>query len=172
MKKSSSSHDNTDSQLVLNQLVQDYLHDKKRKHRWRWVVRSFIFMIIVFSLYKALSSQHAGLATRAGAHVGMIDVKGVIADGQAASAENFSKSLEQAYANKTMKALVFRIDSPGGSPVQADYMYNAIQDYKKEYPNIKPTPYAWICVPLLRITWPPLLTKFTLHHQVWWVLSV
>jgi protease IV len=128
---------NTDSQLVLNQLVQDYLRDKKRKHRWRWVVRSFIFFIIVFSFYKALSSRHADLAARSGDHVGVIDVKGVIADGQAASAENFSKSLEKAYENKAMKALVFRIDSPGGSPVQADYMYNAIQDYKKEYPSIK-----------------------------------
>jgi protease-4 len=64
-------------------------------------------------------------------------VKGVIADGQAASAENLLKSLEHAYENKAMKALVFRIDSPGGSPVQADYMFNAIQHYKKEYPDIK-----------------------------------
>lgn len=131
------SSSNTDSQLVLNQLVHDYLRDKKRKHRWRWVVRSFIFMIIVFVLYKALFSHHSDIAVRANPHVGLIDVKGVIADGQAASAEIFLESLENAYENKAMKALVFRIDSPGGSPVQADYMYNAIQHYKKEHPEIK-----------------------------------
>jgi protease IV len=137
MTKSSTLHNHADSQLVLNQLVHDYLRDKKRKHRWRWVARSFIFMIIVFSLYKAFFSYHSDLATRANAHVGLIDVKGVIMDGQAASADNFLESLEHAYENKAMKALVFRIDSPGGSPVQADYMYNAIQHYKKEHPEIK-----------------------------------
>lgn len=136
MTKTSVPND-TDSQFVLNQLVQDYLRDKKRKHRWRWFVRSFLFFIIVFFFYKTLSSHHADLAVRTRAHVGVIDVKGVIEDGQAASAENFLKSLEQAYDNKFMKALVFRIDSPGGSPVQADYMYNAIQDYKKDHPDIK-----------------------------------
>lgn len=136
MTKNSISN-NTDSQLVLNQLVQDYLRDKKRKHRWRWVVRSFIFMIIVFILFKTFFSHHSDIATRANPHVGLIDVKGVIADGQAASAENLLESLEHAYENKAMKALVFRIDSPGGSPVQADYMYNAIQYYKKQHPEIK-----------------------------------
>ena len=134
-KTSSSNH--TDSQFVLNQLVHDYLRDKKHKRRWRWVVRSFIFMMILFSFYKVFSSHHADLAARAGAHVGVIDLKGVIADGQAASAENFLEGLERAYENKAMKALMFRIDSPGGSPVQADYMYNAIVHYKKEHPEIK-----------------------------------
>lgn len=137
MTKITSTPSSTDAQLVLNQLAQDYLRDKKRKLRWRWVARSFIFMIIAVFLYQALSIRHADLATRVNAHVGLIDVKGVIADGQAASAENLLKSLEHAYENKAMKALVFRIDSPGGSPVQADYMFNAIQHYKKEYPDIK-----------------------------------
>ncbi len=139
MKKifSNTNDKSADPQLVLNQLVQDYYRDKKRKHRWRWVVRSFMLIMIFFFVYKAFSTHYAGLATRAHTHVGLIDVKGVIADGQAASAENFVKSLQDAYENKAMKALVFRIDSPGGSPVQADYMYNAIQYYKKEYPDIK-----------------------------------
>ncbi|NCT56846.1 MAG: S49 family peptidase [Legionella sp.] len=126
-----------DSQLVLNQLMQDYLRDQKRKRRWRWVTRLFLLMIIAGFLYQAILSRHALLSARVNPHVGLVDVKGVIADGQAASAENVIKSLEHAYENKAMKALVLRIDSPGGSPVQADYMFNAIQHYKKEYPEIK-----------------------------------
>jgi len=135
IKKNSSN--NTEPQLVLNQLVRDYLRDQKRKHRWRWVVRSFVFMSIDFFLYKAFSTHHADLMVRTNAHVGLIDVKGVIIDGQAGSADNFLEGLERAYKNPEMKALIFRIDSPGGSPVQADYMYNAIQYYKKEHPEIK-----------------------------------
>jgi protease-4 len=51
---------------------------------------------------------------------------------------NFIKGLNSAYENnKALKAVILRIDSPGGSPVQADYMYNSIQFYKKKYPDVK-----------------------------------
>jgi protease-4 len=36
-----------------------------------------------------------------------------------------------------MKAVILRIDSPGGSPVQGDYMYNTVRYFRKKYPDIK-----------------------------------
>ncbi len=122
---------------VLNQVVLDYLTERKRKQKWRWVTRTLFLLLFFWMSYQVASSYRAEIVSRAKPHVGVIDVKGVIADSQAASAENFLDSLEGAYENKAMKALVFRIDSPGGSPVQADYMYNAILHYKKKHPDIK-----------------------------------
>jgi protease IV len=122
---------------VLNQVVLNYLAERKRKQKWRWVTRSFVLLLMLWLSYQIFSSYRAEILARAKTHVGVIDVKGSIASDQAASAENFLESLEHAYENKTMKALVFRIDSPGGSPVQADYMYNAIEHYKKKHPDIK-----------------------------------
>jgi protease-4 len=45
--------------------------------------------------------------------------------------------LSAAYKNEGLKALIVRINSPGGSPVQAEYMYNTIKYYKKKHPAIK-----------------------------------
>ncbi len=58
-------------------------------------------------------------------------------DNQPASADNFIKGLSKAYESKGLKAIILRIDSPGGSPVQADYIYNTVRYYRKKYPSIK-----------------------------------
>lgn len=125
------------SQEVVNQLILDHLMERKRKQKWRWFMRGLFLLVVAWIIVDAFISHRADIAARVGPHVGLIDVKGTIADKQAASAENFIESLDSAYENKAMKALVFRIDSPGGSPVQADYMYNAVKYYKKKHPNIK-----------------------------------
>ena len=136
----------TNSQEVLNQLILDHLVERKRKRIWRWVLRALFTLIMFWVFYSAFMAHRAEIAARVGPHIGLIDIKGVITDKQAASAENFLDSLGHAYTNhKGMKALVLRIDSPGGSPVQADYMYNAVRHYKEKYPDIKT--YA-VCVDL------------------------
>jgi protease IV len=125
------------SQEVLNQLILDHLVERKRKKIWRWVLRAFFLVMMVWVFYGAISTHRADIATRVGSHIGLIDVKGEITDKHAASAENFQESLANAYANKGLKALILRIDSPGGSPVQADYMYDELRYYKAKYPDIK-----------------------------------
>ena len=127
----------TNSQDVLNQLILDHLVERKRKRIWRWVLRGLFLLVMGWIFFGAFMSHRADIAAHAGPHVGLIDIKGTITDKQAASAENFLESLAHAYTNKGMKALVLRIDSPGGSPVQADYMYNAVKHYKQKYPDIK-----------------------------------
>lgn len=127
----------TQSQEVLNQLILDYLVERKRKRVWRWILRGLVFAFFLWIFFDAFMARQAELAQRIGPHVGLIDIKGPITDKQAASAENVLESLQHAYENKGLKALVLRIDSPGGSPVQADYMYNALKDYKVKYPDVK-----------------------------------
>ena len=83
------------------------------------------------------TSDHLDHGFRINPHVGLIDLNGTIADSQSGNAENFIAGLEDAYANEHLKALVVRIDSPGGSPVQADYMYNALRYYRQKYPAVK-----------------------------------
>lgn len=125
-----------DSQTLLNQIVIEYRQEQKRKRQWRWVKRIGIIIAILFALYFVFfSDDDKGM--RAKSHVGLIDVNGNISDGQAANAENFAKGLEDAYQSKGLKSLIIRINSPGGSPVQADYMYNTLQHYRKKYPSVK-----------------------------------
>lgn len=137
MNNESSSNSNLDSQALLNQLVIDYLQERKRKRRWKWIIRAIILVVLVYSSYKIVSVAKTTEASKDKEHIGLIDINGEIADSSSASADNFTKGIEKAYRSKGLKALIVRINSPGGSPVQAEYIYNVLQYYKSLKPNIK-----------------------------------
>ncbi len=142
MNNDLSANPNIDSQTVLNQIVLDYMKEKKRKRRWRWISRIIILLILAFIAYQALVDNDKGGNTKP--HVGVIDINGEISDLKV-NADDFAKGMSSAYKNEGLKAMIIRINSPGGSPVQAEYMYNTISYYKKKYPKIKT--YA-VCVDL------------------------
>lgn len=142
---SSSNNNNLDSQTLLNQIVIDYMKEKKRKKRWRFVTRTIVLLIILFLGYQLFSLNTDDVNNNTKDHVGLIDLNGEIADGKSASADNFVKGIDKAYKNTGLKALIIRVNSPGGSPVQAEYMFNTIKYYRAKNPDIKT--YA-VCVDL------------------------
>lgn len=128
----------TDSQVLLNQLVIDYMKERKQQRRWKWIKRAiYTTLIICIGGYIAVSSGEEEVGSNTKPHVGIIDINGEIADGKTANADDFAKGVDSAYKNSGLKALVLRINSPGGSPVQAEYMYNLINYYKSKHPGIK-----------------------------------
>lgn len=131
----SDSNLNTDSQAALNLMVSEYIRQQKSKNRWRWFIRILILIVLLVILYQQFADDD--LSTHTKPHVGFVDLNGAINDTQSGSAENFAKGLDNAYKNSGLKALILRINSPGGSPVQADYMFNTISYYRKKYPEIK-----------------------------------
>lgn len=70
-----------------------------------------------------------------GRHTAVVPVEGVIASGEPASADALIQSLTRAFTEPTAVAVMLEINSPGGSPVQAEYVYEAIVDLKRQYPN-------------------------------------
>jgi protease-4 len=63
-------------------------------------------------------------------HTAVIDIKGEIASGAEASAENVVSSLHSAFEDSGAQAIVLLIDSPGGSPVQAGIINDEITRLK------------------------------------------
>ena len=120
-----------ESQALLNQVILEYLKEHRRRKYWRWGFRLLILILVLVSFYKLYHTSAPISSNKTEPHVGLIDLKGNILDNELASSDNFSQSLKNAYDNDAMKALIIRIDSPGGSPVQAEYMYNSINYFKK-----------------------------------------
>src|SRR3990167_1484069 len=107
----------------LTMLAKDYLRQQKKQRSWQRLRRILILGLIIGIGTALWFNSHISIEP----HVGLIDIKGPISDGQIASSDLFMKELTQAYRNHSaLKALILRIESPGGSPVQADYMFNAI----------------------------------------------
>ena len=127
----------SDGQQVLNQIVLEYLREQNRQRRWRWIFRGLIACLILGAVYWNDRGMDDFAVSKTKPHAGLIDVEGGIFDAESGSADAFMKGLDAAYKSPGLQAMIFRINSPGGSPVQADYMYNAIQYYRHQFPKIK-----------------------------------
>ncbi|AUH73523.1 signal peptide peptidase [Legionella sainthelensi] len=132
-----SSNSSQDSQALLNQIIIDYMKEAKRKRRWKWFMRVIYLLIIAYIVYQFSASSNEEVGTNTKPHVGIVDINGEMADAKPANSDDFAKGLDTAYKNSGLKALIVRINSPGGSPVQAEYMYNTIKYYQKKHPDIK-----------------------------------
>lgn len=128
---------NNSAQDLLNQIVVEHFKEKKEQQTRRKWRRIIILLLVIAAVFYFFAAHKAEITVRATPHVGVIDIKGEIFDSQSANADNLSKSLQTAYESSGLKAIIYRIDSPGGSPVQADYMFNAIRYYKQKYPKVK-----------------------------------
>ncbi|MGV3740496.1 MAG: S49 family peptidase [Gammaproteobacteria bacterium] len=136
MNQSNPDQENS-AQNLLNQIVIEHYKEKKQlqnRRKWR---RIFYVTVLVLGVFYFFYAHKSDIALRATPHVALIDIKGEIFDNMSASADNLSKSLQAAYEASGLEAVIYRIDSPGGSPVQADYMFNAIRYYHKKYPKVK-----------------------------------
>jgi protease-4 len=127
----------SDSQDLLQQLVMDYIQDKKKQRKWKWIRRSIIAIVLLYLGYEFYDLTRETEESTKKEHVGLIDLGGEISESSSASADNFIKGIDKAFKNSSMKAVIFRINSPGGSPVQAEYMYNTIKYYKSLRPEVK-----------------------------------
>lgn len=111
--------------------------EQRRTRRWGIFFKSlgFLYVFVVLFLFSPWSSLEKAAALKS--HTALIEVKGVIADEERASADNIVGSLRTAFEDKNTRAVVLRINSPGGSPVQSGYIYDEIRRLRGEYPDIK-----------------------------------
>ena len=71
-----------------------------------------------------------------GKHTALVDLNGVISARQPASAENVMAGLQDAFKDKRTQGVILRINSPGGSPVQAGYINDEMRRLRAKYPDI------------------------------------
>ncbi|BCE01224.1 S49 family peptidase [Marinicellulosiphila megalodicopiae] len=122
--------------LTLNQVIKEQRSSRRWKIALR-VVKYILVMFVVFALI-GLSDQGADKTTiSTGGHVAVVSIKGTIADGEQANASDINKGLQKAFKHKDSKVIVLLINSPGGSPVQSNYVNNEIYRLKALYPSKK-----------------------------------
>ncbi len=106
-----------------------YLKDRRSERRWRIFFRlAWLGVVLVFATMLFEQSNRASVPS--GPHTALVEVKGEIAVGADASAENLVAALKNAFEDKGARAVVLRINSPGGSPVQAGIVYDEIRRLK------------------------------------------
>jgi protease-4 len=121
---------------VAEQFARDMLRDRRADRRWRNFFR-LSWLLLVMAIAYALFAARNHATTPTGPHTALIEVRGEIAAGAEASAENLLPGIKTAFEDDGAKAIVLRINSPGGSPVQAGILYDEIRRLKKLHPTKK-----------------------------------
>ena len=111
------------------QFAHAYLSDRRSERRWRIFFRLAWLLLATALVYAVFSARVRGAAPN-GPHTALIEVRGEIAAGAEASAENLLPGLKSAFEDASAQAVVLRINSPGGSPVQAGILYDEIRRLK------------------------------------------
>jgi protease-4 len=113
----------------VEQMVHEFVQERRSERRWRNFWR-LAWLLAFLVLAWALFSQGHKAAAPATPHTALIEVRGEIAADTEASAENLVGALRSAFEDKGAQAIVLRINSPGGSPVQAGIVNDEIQRLK------------------------------------------
>src|SRR5512138_27448 len=121
---------------LISKLAQDALVEQRRRRRWGIFFKLLTFAYITFVLIVFVDWSSRAELTGGKKHTAMVELQGLIAPGTDASAENVTASLQAAFKDKNTQGVILRINSPGGSPVQAQTIYDEMRRLRKKYPDI------------------------------------
>jgi protease IV len=111
--------------------------EQRRSRRWgiffKLLMFGYLLAILAVTLYPKFKKD-MGIGGKG--HTAVIDLVGMIAEGQNANANSIIESLRNAAKDKNTKGIIINANSPGGSPVQSAYVYDEIKKIKKEHPGL------------------------------------
>lgn len=120
-------------------LIQRYLLDelaaRRRMRRWRWV-RGSLWLLLLAAVVFHFGGQSAVETASFGPHTAVVSIHGEIAHDQPANADSLVEALQTAFDSQEVVGVLLNINSPGGSPVQADQVYREIRRLRSEHPDI------------------------------------
>ena len=119
---------------VLEKLALSAVQEQRRSRRWSILFKTLGFLYLFVVLFM-LSGWFGSDGVSIKAHTALIDLQGVISSDDA-SADNVISSLQRAFEDKNTQGVVLRINSPGGSPVQAGQIYDEIKRLRALHPKI------------------------------------
>ncbi len=119
-------------QSALERLLLAHLDEQRRARRWGIFFKA-MGLLWLFLLIALIASRDTGDFVRTMPHTALIDIQGEIGGEDGVYADDIIQSLKSAFENKHSRAVVLRINSPGGSPVQAGQIHDEIRRLKVQY---------------------------------------
>lgn len=120
---------------VIEKLALESLAEQRRHRRWGvfFKLLGFAYLTVLVAVLGDWSGS--GGMSDGKRHSALIDVEGVIAAKGEGSAENIVAALQSAFDDKAAAGIILRINSPGGSPVQAGIIHDEIWRLRATHPG-------------------------------------
>lgn len=121
---------------LLENLALSSLREQQRARRWGIFFKLLTFGYLFILLFVGMGWIEDGKVRIAEKHSAIIDLQGMIVPNGMSSADKINASLRSAFEDKNTKGVILRINSPGGSPVQAGHINDEIRRLRAKYPEI------------------------------------
>lgn len=123
-------------QALVNRVVLEYIEEQKRARRWGNVFKLGILLYLIVVLVLVWPEDILEGLKSEEEHSALVEIEGLISSETSASADRIATALRHAYEDDKTKGIILRINSPGGSPVQAGYINDEIKRLRKKHPDI------------------------------------
>jgi protease-4 len=121
---------------LITKIASDAIVEQRRRRRWGIFFKLLTFAYITTVLLLMVDWSSRGDFTGGKKYTAVVELNGIIAPGADASAENVILGLQAAFKEKSTQGVILRINSPGGSPVQAQTIYDEMRRLRKKYPDV------------------------------------
>jgi protease-4 len=119
---------------VIERLATEGLREQKRARRWGIFFKLLTFAFLFATLVLTIGAFSEGTRACLDKCTAVVEMRGELDADSPASAENIMSGLQAAFKNKGTQGVVLRINSPGGSPVQAGEINDEIRRLRAKYP--------------------------------------
>lgn len=126
-----------DERELVHRLAFAALNEQRRSRRWGvfFKLAGLTYLVWVTTLLWLGGGLELEAIGKTKPHTALVDVKGLIAPGEPASADNVVAALREAFDAENAKGIVLRINSPGGSPVQSRVINQEIRRLREKHPD-------------------------------------
>jgi protease-4 len=112
------------------------LKEQRRTRYWGIFFKLLTFAYLTVLIYLAMGFGAEKERLARGKHTALVEINGVIEAKGEANADDITSALQSAFKDKNTQGVILRINSPGGSPVQAGIINDEIQRLRKLHPGI------------------------------------
>jgi len=121
---------------VLENLAFATLKEQRAARRWKIFFRLVVFIYILFLTVYLLDNNFLSVDKEMSLrHTALIKIEGVIDSDSDASAEKINSALDSAFKDSGSIGVILKVNSPGGSPVQAGMIHDEIKRLRALYPD-------------------------------------
>lgn len=121
---------------ILEKVALEALSEQRRSRRWGIFFKLLSFAYVTALLVTFVDWDVVHPDGEGAKHTALVEMQGVIQAKGDANAEDIVSSLQSAFADKGTAGVVLRINSPGGSPVQAGMITDEISRLRAKHADI------------------------------------
>ena len=117
----------------LVKIAGELLRQQRTERRWRVFFRLAWLGLALFVAWALLAQRMHASPSGSQPHTALVEVRGEISADSDANAEALVAALRTAFEDSGSEAIVLRINSPGGSPVQSGIVNDEIRRLKEKH---------------------------------------